>query len=217
MNIIRVTQLATITICAAAFLCACRTATPYRQADRTSDRITSFRDEAISMQQSIANTVIALDELVEQANVNPRDAYQQLTRAVEGAERANQTASRRAEDMRAEGKVFFEQWQQDVATIGNPEMRELAEERRATLERNFRNISYLTLEVRDELRPWLDNVRDLHTLLGRDLTPAGIKSARSLIATTKNEGAQLTLTYDNLIDELNAVIGVITPARGPTR
>jgi hypothetical protein len=214
-NQTRVARLLTLALCAGTILCACRTTTPnYRQAERTGDRIADFRDEAIAIQNSIDATVAALNALVEQAHVDPRKPFREFGRAIDGVEKANETALRRAETMRAEGKVFFDQWKEDIDRINNPEVRQLAEERKAALERTFRNISHVTVEARDELRPWLANVRDLQTLLGNDLTIAGIDSARSLVSTIKTDGANLKLAYDTLIDELNSVVAAITPARG---
>jgi hypothetical protein len=215
IHLSRVARLVTLAVCAGVLLSACRTTAPnYRQAERTGDRITAFRDEAINIQKAIDATAAALDELVDKAHVDPRGPFRQFGRAVEGVEKAHQASVRRADDMRAEGKVFFEQWQKEIATVNNPEVRQLAEERKATLEKTFRDISRVTVEARDDLRPWLNNVRDLQTLLGNDLTIAGIDSARSLIAKTKTEGAKVKLSFDTLIDELNSVTAAITPARG---
>jgi hypothetical protein len=213
MNPMQITRFTTIALSSVILLTACRTTSHnYQQAERTGDRMVAYRNDAVAIQDSIAATVAALDELVEQAHIDPRRPFRDFSRAVDEVEKANETALRRADAMRAEGKVFFDQWQQEISTISNPEARELAEERRTTLDRTFRNISHVSVEVRDELRPWLDNVRDLQTLLSNDLTVAGIDSARSLISTTKTDGAKLTLTYDTLIDELNSVLSAMTPA-----
>lgn len=192
---------------------ACRTPQGYRQAERTGDRILTYRDQSAAIQRAIDATAAALDELVNQAHVDPRPPFRKFTRAVDQVENANRTALRRADDMRAEGRLFFEQWQQQIATMNNPDARTLAEQRKASLEQQFRNISRVTVEARDTLRPWLSDVRDIQTLLGNDLTVAGIDAARPLISQVARDGANVKLAYDNLIDELNSVAAAIAPVR----
>lgn len=207
------TQLVLLVLVFSTLLCACRTTHGYRQAERTGDRIVAFRDQIGSIQDAIDATGKALDEIVDQADVDPRPAFRRFSRAIDNVERANQTAQRRADDMRAEGRVFFEQWQQEIVTIANPEARDLAERRKESLERQFRNISVVTVEARDLLRPWLSDVRDIQTLLGNDLTIGGIDAAAGLINQVKTDAAKVKLGYDSLVDELNSVAAAMAPVR----
>jgi hypothetical protein len=115
--------------------------------------------------------------------------------------------------MRAEGRVFFEQWQQEIAALKNPELQQLAQERKTTLEQTFRSISLYTVQAKDQFRPWYDNVKDLERFLGNDLSVSGIYASRTLIDQTRANAAKVTQALQTLIDELNSLDAAMTPSR----
>jgi hypothetical protein len=202
-------------LAATTLLCGCRsTSANFHRADRTGDMIGDFRDDVISIQKAITATDAALDEIVRNAHTDPRRPYRNFTESLKAVEAANQKALQRADDMRAEGKVFFDLWQEDLAKLNNPEIRQLAEERRFILQDTFRNISHVTVQGRDDYRAWLSDVKDLQILLGNDLTVASIDATRPLIAKSKANAAKVRQTYQNLVAELDSVANAITPTRG---
>jgi hypothetical protein len=195
--------------------CASRAA--YRDADRTGKRIAAFRHDVVAIKEAVDRTGVALGDVVVQAEANPRKAYDRFAKSVEQLDAANAKANRRADEMRAEGREFFSQWQAEMAAMKDPEVRQLAEERKAEVEASFRQISRVIVEVKDSFRPWLEHVRDLRTLLGRDLTPAGIHAAQGQIVRAQGETATVQEKLDALVVELDKVTATMTPARAASR
>jgi hypothetical protein len=198
-----------------ALTCAlgCKSSANYQQADKTGTKIRDLRKDVISIHTAVVDTETALDEVVRSANTDPRKPYKQFRKTVTRLEDADARAKRRAEDMRAEGRIFFEQWQQEIAALQNAELQQLAQDRKSTLEQTFRNISRVTVEAKDQFRPWMTNIKDLERFLGSDLTAGGIAASRQLIEQTRASADKVTQALQTLIDELNSLDAAMTPPR----
>jgi hypothetical protein len=185
----------------------------YKQADRTGSRIAKFRADVVSIKGAVEETVYTLGDVMEQASLDPRKAFNRFSKAIDRLEAADEKAQRRADRMREEGKEFFAEWEQEVAAMQNEEIKQLAAQRREELDQAFRNISRVIVDLKDTFRPWMSDVQDLATLLSRDLTVEGIHAARKVIATTQTSSAAVQKALDDLVNELNTVEALLTPAR----
>lgn len=186
----------------------------YHQAELAGDRMASMRRDIGEIKSAIDQTTEAMDSIVKMARTDPRKPFTRFDKAVSNLEMADFKAKRSADEMRDEGKLFFELWQMDIASTKSEEMRKLSEQRKTELSETFQNISRISVMVKDDLNPWISDVRDLHKYLSNDLTPKGIAAASDVIqrTTTKSESVKKSLNL--LIVELNAVEEAITPARG---
>jgi len=187
--------------------------TGYQQADRTSKRIADFGDQVLEMKVAVDEVTRTLSGLVEAPTADPRKAYRLFTRAVDRLEAADAKANQRADRMRTEGREFFSGWEQELQSIQNDELRATAQERRAHLDGEFRGISRVIVELRDVFRPWVKDVNDLRTVLGRDLTVSGIDRARGVISGVQDDSAEVQRALDNLISQVELVQAKLTPGR----
>ena len=187
--------------------------TGYQQADRTSKRIADFGDQVLEMKVAVDEVTRTLSGLVEAPTADPRKAHRLFTRAVDRLEAADAKANQRADRMRTEGREFFSGWEQELQSIQNDELRATAQERRAHLDGEFRGISRVIVELRDVFRPWVKDVNDLRTVLGRDLTVSGIDRARGVISGVQDDSAEVQRALDNLISQVELVQAKLTPGR----
>ena len=117
--------------------------------------------------------------------------------------------------MKAKGDAYFKQWQQQMATVQNPEIRKTAEEQKAKMQAAFDNIQKYTDPLKAKFDPWLSDLRDLRTYLNNDLTVSGIDAARGLFEKTQSEGTEIQKAMDALVTELNSVSTAMTPSTVP--
>jgi hypothetical protein len=185
----------------------------YQQADKTGAKVRELRKDVVAIHTAVTDTTAALERVIQSANTDPRKPYREFSKTVSHLEDADARAKRRAEDMRAEGGIFFEQWQQEIAALQNTELQQIALERKETLQQTFRNISRYTVEARDQFRPWMTNVKDLERFLGSDLSVSGIYAAKKLVDETRANADKVTQSLQTLIDELNSLDAAMTPPR----
>jgi len=185
----------------------------YKLADKVGADIAEFRDEIVDVKKAVDTTMAALDKIVAQATVDPRKAFKAFDNSVPKIDSAAAKAKKRADDMKERGKQYFDKWEKDLAGVNNPEVRKLAEERKANLQATFGNIKTTMEPARDQFTAWLAPLKDLQKYLSQDLTISGIDAAKELIAKSKQEGMAVQLTLDKVIAELNTVVATITPAK----
>jgi hypothetical protein len=189
------------------------TAAGYKKADKTGASIAEFRDEIINIRKEVEATVLALDKILETANTDPRKAFKEFDKAVPRVENAAQKAKKRSEDMKAKGKAYFDQWEKELATLNDPEIRQLAQQRKLKLQGTFDALRSVMEPARDQFNVWLSSLKDVRQYLSNDLTINGIDAAKELITKTKTSGREVQQTLDVVITELNTIAATLTPAK----
>jgi hypothetical protein len=215
MNINQVREIKwAATIAAAALLLAgCGTTAGYKQADRTGAGIAEMRAEVVNGQKAIDQTVLALEQVAATANTDPRRAFEQYSKSLASLESTATKTRKRSEEIKARGQAYFKQWEQELAQVKNPEIRQLAEQRKAKLEAAFDSIKQYAEPLKTQFDPWLSDLKDLKTYLSNDLTIAGVDAAKSLFAKTLAEGVEVQKSMNALVGELNTVAATLTPAK----
>jgi hypothetical protein len=185
----------------------------YKLADKVGNGIAEFRDEIVDVKKAVDTTMAALDKIVAQASVDPRKAFKEFDKSVPRIDDAAAKAKKRNEDMKERGKAYFEAWEKDLGNVSDPNIRKLAEERKAKLQATFGEIKTKMEPARDQFNTWLSHLKDLQKYLSQDLTIGGIDAAKDLIAKSRKEGVDVQQTLDRVIAELNTVVATITPAK----
>jgi len=91
---------------------------------------------------------------------------------------AAKKAKKRAEDMKARAGVF-QAMGEGPGGGEQPEIRKLAEERKAKLQATFGSIKSFMEPARDQFNTWLVDLKDLQKYLSNDLTVAVLTPPRS--------------------------------------
>jgi len=205
---------AALTVAAAQlFTATAVTAAGYKLADKTGASIAEFRDEIVNVKKEVDATVAALDKVVTTATTDPRKAFKEFDKAVPRIDDAAKKAKKRAEDIKARGQDYFKQWEKELAAVNNPEIRQLAEERKTKLQATFGSIKTFMEPARDQFNTWLADLKDLQKYLSNDLTIGGVDAAKDLIGKTNTEGQGVQQSMDKVIAELNTIVATLTPAK----
>jgi hypothetical protein len=211
-----VLHLSLLTIAAASFV-GCGTTRGYKLADKAGAGIAEFSAEIVQGKQAIDATMKALDQIALSASTDPRKAFDQFDKAVSTLESVAAKARKRGAEMQAQGQAYFKQWEEQLTLLQNPEIRKLAETRKAQLQETFSSIRKYSEPLKAQFDPWMSDLKDLRTFLGNDLTIAGVDAAKSLFAKTKSSGAEVQKSMDGLVAELNSIAAALTPAKVPEK
>lgn len=198
---------------AALVFSGCGSTKGYKQADKTGAGIASFRDEIGKGKVAIDATMKGLSDIASSANTDPRKAFEEFSKAVSNLESTANKIKSRAQSMREKGEAYFTQWEQELAQVTNPEIRALAEQRKAKLRETFESVRKYTEPLKAQFEPWMSNLKDLEKYLGNDLTIAGVDAAKPLFTKTTEEGLEVQKSMDGLMAELNTIAATITPAK----
>lgn len=197
----------------AALIGGCGTTSGYKQADKTGAGIAEFREEIINGKKAVDATMEALGQVSASANTDPRKAFELYSKNVANLEATAEKIRKRADSMREQGQAYFKQWEQELATVSNPEIRKLAEERKVKLQAAFESIRKYTEPLKAQFNPWMSDLKDLEKYLSNDLTIAGVDAAKDLFTKTTHEGLDVQKSMEGLVAELNTISATITPAK----
>ncbi len=185
----------------------------YKLADKIGASIAEFRDEILNVSKQVNATMAALDQVTQTAATDPRKAYKEFSKSVPRIDDAANKAKKRGEDIKARGQAYFQDWEKELGSLNNPEIRALAEERKVQLQASFDSIKVVMTPAREQFSAWLADLKDLDKYLGTDLTVAGVDAAKAQIEKTKTEGQAVQVSMDKVIAELNTIVATLTPAR----
>ena len=202
-----------LTLTAVAAFSGCGTTSGYKQADKTGEGIADFREAIVNGKKAIDDTMKSLDQVAVSATSNPRKAFEQYSKNVDKLESAANDARKCSQDMKEQGKAYFAQWEKQMADVKNPDIRNLAMERKTKLQAAFDSIRQLAEPLKAQFDPWMSNLKDLQKYLANDLTIAGVDAAKPLFTKTEAEGREVQKSMDALVAELNTVAAAITPAK----
>ncbi len=194
-------------------LTACGSTKGYKQADKTGAGIAEFRDEITNGKKAIDATMKSLGDVATSANTDPRKAFEKYSKDVANLESTAAKIRKRAQDMKEQGQAYFKQWEKQLAEVNNPEIRNLAQERKAKLQETFDRIKQYTEPLKAQFDPWMSDLKDLQKYLSQDLTIAGVDAAKGLFTKTTEGGLEVQKSMDALVVELNTIAATITPAK----
>jgi hypothetical protein len=191
-------------------LAGCGTSAGYKQADKTGESINSLRNDVAQLKAAVDGSMKALDSLQASASTNPRKAYEAYAKSVNKVESSSEKVKKQADEMRERGQAYFQQWETQLASVKNEEIRTLAQERRAKLQETFDTIKNVAQDAKSSFPPFLADLKDLRTALGADLTVEGVDAAKNIFQKTKSAGVEVQKHLDSLAAELNSVVAAIT-------
>ena len=208
--------LVALTSCASALsllLTGCGTTSGYKHADKTGNSIAEYRDEIVNGKNAVDATMKSLSNVAASANTDPRKPFEQYSKDVKNLESTAAKVAKRAQSMREQGQAYFKQWQTELAQVTNPEIRSLAEQRKAKLEETFASIRKFSEPLKAEFEPWMSDLKDLQKYLSQDLTIAGVDAAKDLFSKALAGGQAVQKSLDGLVAELNTIAATLTPSK----
>jgi septal ring factor EnvC (AmiA/AmiB activator) len=166
------------------------------QAKEVKEKIEALRVEAAGVRRQVGMTLEALNRM-QSESVDLREQFKQFTDALAKMEAQAKVARERAETMGKEGQAFFKAWEEQIGSIGNPEVRELAKSRYDKRTKSYQKIIVSMTEVREVAKPFMSDLNDIKTLLGSELSRETVTSAKKLIQQADLRGGDV---WDALVD-----------------
>jgi hypothetical protein len=198
------------------------------QAKERAKAITSMREtreQLVEAKQQINVVLQAMNQLALAADPRPegrrsappgvRPAYERFAKAVEETEEEAGKANRRASEMRVRGREYVAEWEKEMDTITNPDLRAGAAERRQLVRENYNQIRDAARAAREAYNPFIRGLRDLRRALSMDITPEGVRAAQPAMDATRADGENLQLRIDELIAEIDRVRGDLSSRHPP--
>ena len=174
------------------------------QAAIVKERIQTLRKECAQGRNQITLTLEELSRLTV-AGVELRPQFDKFKSELAKMEEKAKGARERADSMREKGQAFFSEWEQQVKTIQNEDIRKEAAKRLAKRKKSYDKILSTMQEAKAELVPFMSDLNDIKKLLESELSASSVASTKSLIRQANWHGEDVRDSLTDVEKELDRV------------
>lgn len=160
---------------AVAFLGGCAT-TGMDRSVKTSNSIQEVDDEIGKMVLQLDKTAASLDALVRPGQPEVKKSFDTYSDNVVKLEKEGNRVLRRMEEMKANSKEYFAEWELQGSAYKNPRIRELSEERRLKLAETYAKVPAAGAGIKVAYLAYLSDLKEIQKYLSNDLTPQGVET-----------------------------------------
>jgi len=204
----------TIAITAIAALLAGCASSGYEKGEKTASNLESAASEIELGKAQVQTALDALNDLMQKPSEDLRPQYKAFSSDVSKVVATGKRVNSKAEKMSAAGQAYADQWDEQMATISNPDIRARSEARKATVLASLAQVQAQYQQTKASYTPFISDMQDIDKALSLDLTPAGVDSLKSVAAQANSHGVDLIKALDSLTTDfrdLGAKMSPLTP------
>ncbi|MCI0745120.1 MAG: DUF2959 family protein [Verrucomicrobia subdivision 3 bacterium] len=173
-----------------------------------------LKNQLSSLQGHISTTLASLDRL----KAAGRDgaaldkAYGDFAERFKALDGQVETIRRNAVVVKARAKDHHEHWQTEISGVQNPKIREKAQERFAEAREEFDKIIATAEETKQQLVPFLADLKDIAIYLEADLSQDAVKSLSNTIWKLGNKSKSVVGSIGDLNEQIERTIKAMPKA-----
>jgi chromosome segregation ATPase len=158
--------------------------------------------------------VASLHELVDTPAADLAGQRKAFEKALADVETTSTQVSETAAKMSASGQAYFRDWDAQLATIQNEDIRARSAERKQAIEASFTDLQGEYGEAKSAFEPLLSNLRDIRAALRSDLTLEGLDALKPAVKQVDKQTATVREKLQDLSADFRA-LGVGMSQTGP--
>ena len=189
----------------------CKT-TGTERAAQAAGSLQALRAEVQKAEGLLNGAVTSLDDLVNNPKQDLNPQYKAYSDSMDALEAQLGVVRAQAETMKARGQAYFEAWEAQSQEIKTEELKAHSDERRAKLNAHYDEVKAEMQRIADLSKPVITALKDTKTVLGLDLTPAGLKLAAPQVTKAQDAAAELKVEVEKLGKCLDDVAVILSPA-----
>jgi len=170
--------------------------------------LSEIRKGLTELQARVADNAAALEGVKKAAKSNSelKSAYGKFEQSFKKLETQIDTLRSQATQMRARADDHYKAWQNELSKMGNPKLREKAQNRFAEAKEEFDEIIVLAGEAKQQLEPYMADLRDVNQYLGVDLSPEAVKSLNNTIWKLGNKSSSVIASIQHVNAQINKAL-----------
>jgi hypothetical protein len=137
-----------------------------------------------------------------------RGPYEKFGESLKQLESQVEKLREQGTKMRARAEDHYKAWQEELTKMGNPKLREKAQDRFAEAKEEFDEIIVTSEEAKRELAPFMADLRDVAQYLGTDLSADAVKSLNNTIWKLGNKSRAVIASIQHVNEQINKALEV---------
>ncbi len=210
-RLVRLTAAAGLAIASGATLTACQT-TGYEQASLTSQRLSDTRLELYAAKPVLKDATSNLNALIDEEQPSLVPQYRRFANSVDELEEQEQDIRDSTAAMRTRHAAYVQNWERDLETISDAELRQQAQDRLTKTRSEFDTLDDEIADVRDRFSALVSNLRDVQRILANDLTARGLDAIKSTASEINDEEQAVQEAIDTLIARMDDMSAQLSAA-----
>jgi len=178
-----------------------------------SPSMAQFRDELRATRASLIRTTDALNRIP--ISSNALGEYNNYAKELNALQKISATSLLNSDNTRDIGNTFFTYWEQETQSIQVPEVREIADQRRTSVQASYNALATPLATAHTRLTDITTLLTDLRKALALDLSAAGISGLHKQTEKATTQSAELATSLDNLAAEVDKISNAL-PRPTPT-
>ena len=166
-----------------------------------------LRDDLRATRSSLNRTTEALNRIP--ASSNALVEYNNYAKELSALQRLSANSLLNSDNTRDIGNTFFTYWEQETQSIQVPEVREIADQRRTSVQSSFNALSTPLAAARTHLTEVTTLLTDLRKALSLDLAAAGIAALRKQTEKATTQSADLAVSLETLATEVDKIANAL--------
>lgn len=167
----------TLLIIAALGMTSCAsTSTSMQRSQDTRTTMETMDNDIQEASRQLDATGASLDALMRPGQTDIKQAFDAYSDNVENMEAMEKSFAIHAEQMKARGINYFEEWQKEGTEYKNPQIQHLSDQRRAALGEIYDKIAVNSIGVDDAFKAYVSDIIEIQRFLSNDLTSKGISA-----------------------------------------
>jgi chromosome segregation ATPase len=167
-------------------------------------KIESLRADCATARRQVTVTLEELNRL-RVKDIELRPQFEKFKAELVKMEERAANGRTRADAMKAKGQEFFADWEQQVRSIQNPDIRKAAENRLAQRKKSYNKILAAMQDAKEELLPFMSDLNDLKKMFDGELTASSVASAKDLFRQANWHGNDVNESLLDVEKELDRV------------
>jgi hypothetical protein len=182
---------------------------PQLMAQSRKDLTTSLqetRNTAIKVKDQASMTITALDRLVDPKQTDLHSAYDSFSKAVAALDSEAASMKDIAGKMNSGGQKFFSNWEQDLASLANKDVRAEGESRHKEVLEEFTDAQSSLDKTLGSVTDLQVLVGDVKTYLGNALSTEGVEQMSSVADEARKSSGKLGKLIDSTTEAIDRVV-----------
>ena len=168
-----------------------------------SPSMAQLRDDLRATRASLNRTTEALNRIP--ASSSALGEYNNCAKELSALQKLSANSLLNSDNMRDIGNTFFTYWEQETQSIQVPEVREIADQRRTSVQASYNALATPLASAHTRLTDITNLLTDLRKALALDLSAAGISGLHKQTEKATAQSAELAASLENLATEVDKI------------
>jgi chromosome segregation ATPase len=187
----------------------------YDKGAATSAALQSSADKVNDVSAKVNDTLAALNNLTFKSQGDLRDQFDAFSSSLKKLDATRTDLSEQISEVQTKSQAYLAGWSDQMTNIQSEELRQRSSQRKDEVTAKLKTVEDSYQGVQNSFKPFTQDLTDIQTYLGTDLTAGGVASIKDVVAKTKTDAVPLRDSIKQLqvsFSDLSTALSPILPA-----